>query len=110
MYWYNKLYLGDNVKDETELVKKLKNRQPVLSAYLLVLTRERGKLIDIVHNIALLQGLYTVQEADDILIIGVALGKRDALRLVRDIIDEVYTKTGEVNLHSYFCFAAYNTI
>ena len=35
-------------------------------------------------------------------IVGVAIGKDEAVSLVQRIIDDVYTKTGDFNVREYF--------
>lgn len=39
---------------------------------------------------------------DAIHIVGAAPGKRQAIRLVRDIIDDIYKKTGTVDVEAFF--------
>ena len=41
---------------------------------------------------------------EDIYVIGIAEGKKEALELVRDIIDEVYSNTGGFNISQYLRF------
>lgn len=102
MEWYRKLYLGENARKNPELILKMKKRQPVLSAYVLVLKREGEGLFDIVHNIALFHSFYRDLESKELLILGVGIGKQDAMRLARDVIDEVYSATGGFDLWRYF--------
>ncbi|MDO4787653.1 MAG: hypothetical protein Q4A19_00645 [Johnsonella sp.] len=101
MEWYQKLYLGENARKNPELILKIKKGKPVLSAYLLILKEEGGGLLDIVHNIAFFHSLYRNMEPG-MLILGVGIGKQDAMRLARDIIEEVYSATGGFDLSAYF--------
>lgn len=99
MKWYKNLYLGENVAPEARrIVNKIKKKKLTPDIYLIALASNSKNLLDVIPTWELLQSGYPT---DNVRIIGLAQGKQEALELVVSIVDEVYQKTGNVNLQEY---------
>lgn len=59
-----------------------------------------GNLLDVFHNGMLFQPVFAKAQCTDV--VGVAEGKQEALRLVQEIIKEIYDRTGSFDIRSYF--------
>ena len=103
MYWYKKLYFGDNaIEKSKEIMRSLKKNEPCFGIYLVVISNMPGNLLDILEwpirqKVSRLRN----QDKSGRCIVGVASGYQDALLLVRRIIDEVYRETGGFDVAGY---------
>jgi hypothetical protein len=99
MNWYFDLYIGEGVKPkQKKIIRKLKQNAGQVNIYLITLAANGQDLLDI-QDSAFLQ-----QEAlrrNLPMIVGIAKGYREALELVRQIVEETYTQTGDCQIPSY---------
>lgn len=99
MKWYRKLYVGENAKkDRFKFVWKVKHRKMVWEGYVIVLASNEQNLLDIIPVSELLQSYYQERE---MFIIGIAKGYQESLEVTRNIVDEVYQKTGGFHIRNY---------
>ncbi len=100
MKWYHPLYRSENLKkEEHEIIAMIEGHQDFLHTYVIVLSPQREEQLEVVHVAV------TQQEAlqyDQMWVVGVAVGKQEALRLVERIANEVYRKTGTLQMKQYF--------
>ena len=68
--------------------------------YYITRSSASGGLLDLFHNGMMKEELFARNQCTDV--IGVAEGKLEALRLVQDIVKEIYEKTGSFDMSSYF--------
>ena len=99
--WYKNLYLGPNAAAHIEIIRKkaFANRR-MAGVYYITLASTPGNLLDIFHNALLSEKLFASRQCQKI--VGVAEGKQEALRLVSDMILEMYEKTGKFDVSSFF--------
>lgn len=111
MYWYKKIYFGDNAIDKSkEIMRALRKNEPCFGIYLVVLSQTEGSLLDIYEwpeyisdgPVRKRKHRFFRGAGSDRCIVGVASGYQDALLLVRRIIDEVYHETGGFDIAGYF--------
>jgi hypothetical protein len=99
MKWYRDLYIGDSIYDKKNRIKwKINHNAGVINIYVIAFASNRENLLDIIPAWVLTQKHYPKK---DIKIIGLAEGRKEALELVRRIIDETYQNTGSVDVWSY---------
>jgi hypothetical protein len=99
MKWYRDLYMGDSITDRKNRIKwKINHNAGVVNIYVVAFASNSQNLLDIIPAWALMQKQYPKK---DLKIIGLAKGYREALELVRRIIDETYRNTGSVDVWSY---------
>ncbi len=99
--WYKKLYLGPNAAAHIGTIrKKAKEHRRMAGVYYITLASTPENLLDIFHNALLSEKLFADHQCQKI--VGVAEGKQEALRLVSDMILELYKKTGKFDMLSFF--------
>ncbi|WP_235828954.1 hypothetical protein [Anaerosacchariphilus polymeriproducens] len=99
MKWYRKLYIGEKAKkDRFKFIWQVKHRHIVWNGYVITLASNEQNLLDIIQVTELLQPYYKNRE---LFIVGIAKGYDEALIVAKDIIDEVYQKTGEFNIRQF---------
>ena len=91
LVWQEDFLTGESVKNPEKIKKKLNDGKLVPGIYLLTLSENPSNLMDIIPAAMLVQkSFYGICPK----IIGMAKGKDEALEMVRDLIDEMYTETG----------------
>ena len=100
MKWHKPLYVGDIAKKhKREIIKNIKKRKFMARACFICLALNKEELLEIYPIYTLKHERFPV---DDLYILGIAATYAEALNLVTNIIDEVYQKTGTVNVRQYF--------
>ena len=95
-----KLYFGELAeKQNKELLRSVKRKKWEFGIYVITLSETEDNLLEIYETIWFEQKYYKKQKMT---IVGVAIGKDEAVSLVQRIIDDVYTKTGDFNVREYF--------
>lgn len=101
MRWYRNLYLGPAAVPHIQRIQKKASEGKLMAGvYYITRSSASGGLLDIFHNGMLAQPLFAANQCTDV--VGVAEGKQEALRLVQDIMKEIYEKTGGFDTASYF--------
>lgn len=99
MKWYQNIYLGEGVRPRYKKYKKwIQNKKTVPGVYLITLSENPDNIMEIISSIMLIQEYerYGCPE-----IIGMALGKEEAVRIVQRIVEEMYRGTGDFHLKEY---------
>ena len=78
--------------------KKMKNRTVQPGIYVIVLSKENGRL-EYMHNAFLCQKYY---EANPPFVLGLAHSKDVMLEMIQEIVEEVYTVRGDYDIRAYF--------
>ena len=106
MKWYKKLYLGENAeKSRYKVFGRIRMNKFSFNTYLIVLPSNKENLLDIISANMLLQPYFKKKiNLDKIYVVGLAKGREEALYLVRDIIDEVYSNTKGFDIAGYLHF------
>ena len=95
-----KLYFGEMAeKQNKELLRNVKHKKWGIGMYVIALSETDNNLLDIYNTMWFEQKYYKKRKLD---IVGIAIGKSEAVTLVQKIIDAVYTKTGGFNVREYF--------
>jgi hypothetical protein len=98
--WSSSLYIGEKMKKKKEkVISSINNREATFGVYCIVFASHPGNLFDIMEANELLFPHYKKAE---VRIVGLAKGKEEAIKLVRDMLMEVYNKTGGFNVRAYF--------
>lgn len=99
MKWYKNLYLGETIAPKKyQIINKIKKNKLTLDVYVIALASNSQNLLDVIATWELKQPGYPKEQ---IRIIGLAQGKKEALEIVTCIVDEVYQKTGDVKIQDY---------
>jgi hypothetical protein len=98
--WNSRLYVGDKMKKKKDkVIASIDNREATFGVYCIAFSSHPSNLFDIYEANELLFPHYKKSE---IKIIGLASGKQEAVDLVHDMLMEVYHKTGEFDVRTYF--------
>ncbi len=99
MKWYKNLYVGEGIGPKLhKTINRIKKNKPTIDVFLITLASNRENQLDIVPSWELLQKAYPKEQ---LWIIGLAKGKKEALGLVTSIVQEVYEKTLDVQILEY---------
>ena len=99
MKWYDPLYVGESISGKENRFKwKIEHNRLTLSIYVIAFASNPDNLLDLIPAKELLQPGYPKKELH---IIGLAKGYEEAVDQTVRIIDEVYKKTGTVDVRQY---------
>ena len=99
MKWYKYLYVGESIRHKTEIIKwKIKHNVGQINIFVITIASNPRNLLDIIPAQELMQKGYPKK---GLLVIGLAKGKDEAYKVVAQIIDEVYRKTGSFAVLPY---------
>lgn len=99
MKFFHNMYVSEALASRTdELILKIKQNIVTPNIYVITFASNPKNLLDIVLTRELLQPAYP---KEDVKIIGLARGKKDAFALVEHIIGETYEKTGQFDVRAY---------
>lgn len=94
------LYFGEEaLKQKKELTTYIKRRKWQFGLYVITLSDNDENLLDLYETIQFEQNYY---KKKDLLIVGVAVGRDEALTLVGEIINDIYQNTRGFNVKDYF--------
>ncbi len=98
MRWYKKLYLGDSIRHEKFVRYKMMYSDKCNNYYCITLPIGKGCLLDI-YKVSLLKN--KLIDNSCFTIVGLASNKKEAMHVVRDIIEEVYRDTHKFNVGEF---------
>ena len=97
--WYRHLYTGKKIRPRLgEVIGKLNDGIPVSNVYLITRATSPHNQLDIISSFYLLQKTVERRLPE---VVGLALGREEAIELVADIVREVYEATGEAEIKDY---------
>lgn len=98
--WTSRLYIGDKIKKKKDkVIASINKREATYDVYCIAFASHPSNLFDIMDANELLFPHYKKSE---VRIVGLAKGKEEAINLVQSMLMEVYHKTGEFNVRTYF--------
>lgn len=100
MRWYKHLYVGEQArKKRYALISRIRYRKLQRDAYVITLAESGNNLLEIYSSYVLLSPW---MKEEDLLILGIACGKEEAMELAGRIVMDVYRATGGFLLRPYF--------
>lgn len=98
--WASRLYIGDKMKKKKDkVIASINDRQATFGVYCIAFASHPDNLFDVLEANELLFPYY---QKSEIHVIGLAKGKQEAVSLVQEMLMEVYNKTGEFDVRTYF--------
>lgn len=99
IHWYRDLYVGESAREKLDKIRwKVQHYAGDLRIYLITMPTNEDNSLDILHEAHLKQSYY---KKKDIYVVGVALSYEEALQVVTNIVEEVYTKTKGADIKAY---------
>ncbi len=100
MKWLKNLYVGDRAdRSRYRLMRRIRRQKPTFDIYVLTMPSHPGNQLDIVDANQLRHSYY--QNKEDLVIVGLARGRGDALNLTARMVDECFHRTGGADLAAY---------
>lgn len=97
--FYSKLYIGERAqKKSRQIIWRLKCHAGTVDTYVLMLPDRDDAQLEIMDAAYLKQDYYKWNPP---YIVGIAIGRAEADELMKQIVDEVYQKTGFVDIRSF---------
>lgn len=92
MTWYDHLYIGRKAKGfRSVIIQGIQERKFRPGVYVITPPSNGNNILDIYPSYVFCQEYYAKQ---DRMILGIALGYKEALKLAGQIVDEMYRETG----------------
>ena len=99
MQFMGSLYVGDNLAStEYKIVEKVHKCKVVPNLYLIVLSENPDNMLDIILEKEVMQKHYP---KDELKVIGIANGKKEAIQLVQRIVEESLCETGSADVRGF---------
>lgn len=99
MKWYKHLYIGETLAPKKrQIVNRIKKNKLTPDVYVIALASNPENQLDVIPTWELMQPGYPKEQ---VRIIGLAQGKKEALALVTEIVDAIYQKTKDVKIQDY---------
>ena len=98
MKWYENLYMGKTAAQKQYKLLRRISKKRLNNAYLITLPSNDNNLLDIYAYPELMQKYYRTRE---IIVVGMACGRDEALEVTQDIIMDVYRKSGSFNVSDF---------
>ena len=99
MEFCQNLFVTEAVSKRAEqIIEAIKLNKMTPNIYVIAFASNTANLLDIIPSWELLQPAYPKESLE---IVGLANGKKDAFELVKHMISEAYTKTGNPDVRAY---------
>ena len=97
--WHRNHYIGPGIKNIPRIRRRLEHGKPVPGIYLITLSDNPRNLLEILPALTLIQ-----ESAADLCpeIVGIAKGKDEAMDLVTEMIQTIYSETGGFEIKEYW--------
>jgi len=100
MQWAKKLYLTETTApNKDKIIRKAKRGAGMFCIYFIALAANEENLFDIFHAAHFKQKTFREQNP---FIVGIAFGYKEALELVRQMVEDMYRETGTFRVREYF--------
>lgn len=98
MKWHTLLYFGESAaKKRQKIVRELEQKKYSFGVFVIILSTNGKDLFDIIPSYLLQKENY-----QDMPILGVAVTKEEAYEVCEKMILDVYDRTGDYDVRSYF--------
>ena len=99
MLWYDRLYVGEKAKKHRfSIIQSIRRKKYRMGVFVITPASNGNNILDIYPATTLLSPYYRETE---FLIIGIALGYGEALKLAGRIVEDMYQKTGAFCLDDF---------
>ena len=100
MKWILPLFIGEKAeKKKQKIIRGIETGKFLLGTYVFMLSTEAGNQLDIIEAAELKQPYY---KEKDIVVVGIASGKAEAVQVVADIVSDAVNTTGEADVLAFF--------
>lgn len=108
MKWYKKLYMGEEAqKAKYKVFGRIRRNRFQIDTYLITLSDNPDNLLDMFSANILNQPYFKKnrrKQTRNLYVVGLAVGYKEGLSVITQIIDDVYTNTGGFDIRGYLKF------
>lgn len=98
--WTSRIYVSESLKkNKDKAIDSINNKRMTFDIYCIAFASSPDNLFDIINANELLFPHY---QKIDIKIVGLAKGKKEAIKLTQDMLMELYNLTGAFDVRGYF--------
>ena len=98
--WAEKLYVSSNIEKKKErLMRRIRTNRLTFDLHCIICAENEKNLLEIIPAKELKHPHY---QRSSLFVVGLAKGKDEAKELVRVIIEDVFTSTGDFDVRTYF--------
>lgn len=99
MQFMGSLYVGESISTkEHEIVKKVHNGKVVPNLYLIAFSNHADNMLDLIPEWEALQKIY---QTEALRVVGIANGKKEAMRIVQSIVEESLRETASADVRTF---------
>ena len=97
--WYEHLYMGAKAKRRRfAIIQDIREKKPYADVYVITPPSNGNNILDIYPTETILKDYY---EDKELLVLGIAQGYQEALKLAGRIVDEMYHRTGGFQIKEF---------
>ena len=93
MQWIKSLRIGKKVKNSENIIKLLDESLSVYGIYCICIRKQSSNLFEIIHSIEIFK---KVHKQEELLVVGLADGKKEAFLMIHEIIQEYILEHGNL--------------
>lgn len=99
MRWYHNLFMGEKArKKKYKIIWKIKHNAGLVNIYVITTATNPQNLLDIYPSWVLMQPYFRELDTQ---IIGIACGYEEAITVVQNIIETMYSETGGFDIRNF---------
>lgn len=99
MLWYDQLYVGEKAKKHRfSIIQSIRKGKPCLGVFVITPAANGNNILDIYPSATLFNSYYSQKE---LLVLGIAQGYQEALKLAAMIVQDMYEETGAFCLEDF---------
>lgn len=99
MIFFEDLYLGETVAPKkNQILKKLNKNDKIPDLYLITISMQSDNMLDLIPQWEVLQKGYP---KDEIRVVGLANGKKEAMAVVQIIVEQSMKETGSADVREF---------
>lgn len=100
IHFASRLVISDKLEKKAERIKhKIEQRKLLPNVYLITFSSNEENLFDIMSEKEL---LFPIYEKVDLCVVGIAKGQEEVVRMVKNMIDQVYQETDGFDVRAFY--------
>lgn len=100
IHFAKQMIVSETIEKKTEkIMNKLIKKKLTSEIYVITFSSNKDNLFDIINANELLSPVY---QRADLLVLGLAKGREEAVMIVKDMIELVYQQTGGFDVRAYY--------
>lgn len=94
MEFIRNIYIDKNIQESKKVLKQLKKNKSISNIYCICIDRKSNSILEIIHSREIFKQVYSTK---DYIVIAIASGKKNAMHIVCNIIEDIYKKDNSLS-------------